>query len=56
MCRDVIACVLQWNQPSIDFYEQSLGATMMSEWVGMRLEEDGIENLKRFAPDGQPAT
>lgn len=36
----------QWNQPSIDFYEKKLGATAMSEWMGMRLEEDGIENLK----------
>ena len=38
----------QWNQPSIDFYEKSLGAKAMSEWMGMRLEEDGIERLKRF--------
>jgi len=41
--------VLKWNEPSIGFYEKSLGAKMMSEWVGMRLEEEGIENLKRFA-------
>ncbi|GLB42334.1 putative acetyltransferase (GNAT) family protein [Lyophyllum shimeji] len=48
-CARLDWSVLKWNKPSIDFYEQSLGATMMSEWVGMRLEEDGIENLKRFA-------
>ncbi|RDB30128.1 Diamine acetyltransferase 2 [Hypsizygus marmoreus] len=47
--------VLKWNKPSIDFYEKSLGAKAMSEWVGMRLEEDGIENLKRFVPGGQAA-
>ncbi|KAF9485060.1 acyl-CoA N-acyltransferase [Pholiota conissans] len=40
--------VLKWNQPSIDFYEKRLGAKPMSEWMGMRLEEDGIESLKKF--------
>ncbi|PSR70595.1 hypothetical protein PHLCEN_2v13533 [Hermanssonia centrifuga] len=39
----------QWNQPSIDFYEKSLGATAMSEWMGMRLTGDGIKNLEKFA-------
>jgi len=41
--------VLKWNEPSIGFYEKSLGAKMMSDWVGMRLEEDGIQNLKKFS-------
>jgi len=54
-CARLDWSVLKWNKPSIDFYEQSLGATMMSEWVGMRLEKDGIENLKRFTPSNQPA-
>ncbi|KXN82195.1 Diamine acetyltransferase 2 [Leucoagaricus sp. SymC.cos] len=45
-CARLDWAVLKWNQPSIDFYEKKLGATMMSEWVGMRLEEDGISNLK----------
>jgi len=40
--------VLKWNQPSIDFYEKRLGAKPMSEWMGMRLEEDGIDGLKKF--------
>jgi len=44
---------LQWNKPSIDFYERSLGANPMSEWMGMRLEEEGIDNLKKFAPGGR---
>lgn len=41
----------QWNQPSIDFYEKTLNASAMSEWMGMRLEEKtgGIDALKRFA-------
>lgn len=47
------ACVLtlldQWNQPSIDFYEKVLGASAMHEWMGMRLEGQGISNLKKFA-------
>jgi len=42
--------VLKWNQPSIDFYEQKLGASAMSEWMGMRLEGEGIASLKKFAP------
>ncbi|KAI0918647.1 hypothetical protein AcW1_009520 [Taiwanofungus camphoratus] len=42
--------VLKWNQPSIDFYEKTLGAKAMSEWMGMRLEEEGIQNLQSFAP------
>ncbi|KAI0346148.1 acyl-CoA N-acyltransferase [Trametopsis cervina] len=42
--------VLKWNTPSIDFYDKALGATSMTEWMGMRLEGDGIRNLRRFAP------
>ncbi|KAL7277314.1 hypothetical protein ACG7TL_009170 [Trametes sanguinea] len=38
----------QWNQPSIDFYEKVLGATAMSEWMGMRLEGSQIQNLQKF--------
>ena len=37
--------VLDWNTPAIDFYE-SIGAVAQSEWVGYRLEGEG---LKRFA-------
>ncbi|KAG8947850.1 hypothetical protein FRC04_010208 [Tulasnella sp. 424] len=47
-CARMDWAVLKWNKPSIDFYEKALGATPMSEWQGMRLEEDGIERLKRF--------
>ena len=43
---------LQWNQPSIDFYEKRLGAKAMSEWMGMRLDEQGIDALKQFLPNG----
>ncbi|KZT71698.1 acyl-CoA N-acyltransferase [Daedalea quercina L-15889] len=50
-CARMDWSVLKWNQPSIDFYEKKLGATAMSEWMGMRLEEKGIENLKRLVPE-----
>jgi GNAT superfamily N-acetyltransferase len=36
--------VLKWNGPSIGFYE-SIGAKMMSEWVGMRVDGEGLEKL-----------
>jgi len=48
-CARLDWSVLKWNTPSIQFYEKTLSATGMSEWLGMRLEEDGIEALKRFA-------
>ena len=41
--------VIQWNTPSIAFYEKTLEAKAMEEWMGMRLEEQGIENLKKLA-------
>ncbi|KJA23071.1 hypothetical protein HYPSUDRAFT_185406 [Hypholoma sublateritium FD-334 SS-4] len=47
-CARLDWSVLKWNQPSIDFYEKRLGAKLMSEWAGMRLEEEGIEALKNF--------
>jgi len=55
-CSRMDWSVLKWNQPSIDFYEKALNATRMEEWVGMRLEGDGIRNLNKFlipevAPD-----
>ncbi|KAL2163875.1 hypothetical protein VTH06DRAFT_3085 [Thermothelomyces fergusii] len=36
--------VLKWNEPSIKFYE-SIGAKMMSEWVGMRVDGDALNKL-----------
>jgi len=39
---------MQWNQPAVDFYEKRVGAKPMSELMGMRLEEEGIDNLKQF--------
>lgn len=36
--------VLKWNEPSIEFYE-GIGAKRMEEWVGMRIEDDGLEKM-----------
>lgn len=36
--------VLKWNEPSIKFYEL-IGAKAQSEWVGMRVDGDGLNNL-----------
>lgn len=33
---------LDWNKPSIDFYE-SLGAIQMSDWIGFRLEKNKLK-------------
>ncbi|CDO70463.1 hypothetical protein BN946_scf184569.g6 [Trametes cinnabarina] len=47
-CARIDWSVLKWNKPSIDFYENTLGATTMSEWMGMRLEGSQIQNLRKF--------
>lgn len=47
-CARMDWVVLTWNQPSIDFYEKRLGATRMSDWMGMRLDEKGIADLKNL--------
>jgi GNAT superfamily N-acetyltransferase len=36
--------VLDWNQPSIDFYHQ-LGAVMKSEWKGMQVSGSALTTL-----------
>ena len=38
--------VLDWNQPSIDFYHR-LGATPLSEWTQYRLTGEALEKLAR---------
>ena len=38
--------VLDWNQPSIDFY-RSLGAVSMDDWTTYRLTGAGLESLAR---------
>jgi GNAT superfamily N-acetyltransferase len=36
--------VLKWNEPSIKFYE-AIGAKMMNEWVGMRVDGEALVKL-----------
>jgi GNAT superfamily N-acetyltransferase len=43
-CGRFVWAVLDWNQPSIDFY-QSLGAKVMKEWLTMRVEGEALERL-----------
>jgi GNAT superfamily N-acetyltransferase len=38
--------VLDWNQPSIDFYH-AMGAVMKSEWRGMRVDGEALRNLAK---------
>jgi GNAT superfamily N-acetyltransferase len=40
--------VLDWNQPSIDFYE-SLGAQRMKEWLPMRVEGEALDKMAALA-------
>ncbi len=39
--------VLRWNEPSIKFYE-SLGAKAMEEWMGMRVDGEGLEKMSEM--------
>jgi GNAT superfamily N-acetyltransferase len=45
-CKRLEWSVLKWNEPSIKFYEsEKVGAKMMSEWAGMRVDGDRLEKL-----------
>ena len=43
-CRRFQWAVLDWNQPSIDFYE-ALGARKLSDWLTMRVDGEALEKL-----------
>jgi GNAT superfamily N-acetyltransferase len=43
--------VLDWNQPSIDFYHQ-LGAVMKSEWKGMQVSGEALQALAAQSRSG----
>lgn len=36
---------IDWNEPSIKFYENTLGAKALREWIRFRLDEEAIDNL-----------
>ncbi|KAK3176670.1 hypothetical protein OEA41_007995 [Lepraria neglecta] len=44
--------VLKWNGPSIKFYE-GMGAKMMSEWVGMRVDDEALEKMAGMEGGGK---
>ncbi len=46
-CGRFVWAVLDWNQPSIDFYE-SLGAKVLKEWLTMRVEGDALQKLAQY--------
>ena len=43
-CLRMVWQVLDWNEPSIRFYE-SLGAKVLREWQAVRMESDTIAKL-----------
>jgi RimJ/RimL family protein N-acetyltransferase len=45
-CKRFIWQVLDWNEPSIRFYE-SLGAKVLREWQTVRLDGDALAVLAR---------
>ncbi|HEX9163125.1 MAG TPA: GNAT family N-acetyltransferase [Thermoanaerobaculia bacterium] len=47
-CGRLEWAVLNWNKPSIDFYE-SLGAVPMSDWIVYRLIGDALDKLAETA-------
>lgn len=46
-CARFVWNVLDWNRPSIDFYE-SLGASVLREWLTMRVEGQALVDLARY--------
>jgi GNAT superfamily N-acetyltransferase len=47
-CGRFVWQVLDWNDPAIQFYE-SLGATVLREWLTVRLEGDALARLGKQA-------
>ena len=47
-CGRFVWAVLDWNQPSIDFYK-SLGAVVMKEWLTMRVEGEALQKLAQLS-------
>jgi GNAT superfamily N-acetyltransferase len=47
-CRRFVWQVLDWNEPSIRFYE-SLGGRVLTEWKTVRIEGEALDELARTA-------
>lgn len=50
-CTRFVWQVLDWNEPSIRFYE-SLGARVLREWQTVRIDGDALAALAAAAPAG----
>lgn len=50
-CPRFVWQVLDWNQPSIDFYER-LGAKVTREWLSVRIEGEALAALAQSATTG----
>lgn len=56
LAREVVAMdggrldwsVLKWNEPSVRFYEDVIGATRQEEWVGMRVDKEALVKLTKM--------
>ena len=46
-CQRVAWQALDWNTPAIDFYTHKLGATILREWLSLRLNSDDIQAFRR---------
>ena len=53
-CKRFEWSVLDWNTPSIEFYE-SLGARSQDEWLGYRLEGEALQRLASLNGKGYSA-
>ena len=47
-CTRFVWQVLDWNEPSIGFYE-SLGAKVLRDWLTVRLDGDALARLASAA-------
>jgi GNAT superfamily N-acetyltransferase len=48
-CQRMTWMVLDWNEPSIGFYE-SLGAKVLHEWKSVRMDRDAVAKLAGEIP------
>jgi GNAT superfamily N-acetyltransferase len=48
-CTRYVWQVLDWNTPSLDFY-QAMGASVLKEWLTCRVEGEALQRLAEGAP------
>jgi GNAT superfamily N-acetyltransferase len=52
-CTRYVWQVLDWNTPSLDFY-QAMGARVLKEWLTCRVEGEALRCLAEGAPEARP--